>query len=116
MRVEGGYYHTVGLKENQTVVAVGDNKYGQCDVGGFAHVTQITCGEYCTIALTEQTNVLSAGLNDETRAAVAGWNQLSDISAANNHVAGYRADEMIYEAGTGYSEELPDGIKFSNWR
>lgn len=116
LRVEGGYYHTVGLKENQTVVAVGDNKYGQCDVGGFAHVTQITCGEYCTIALTEQTNVLSAGLNDETRAAVAGWNQLSDISAANNHVAGYGADETIYEAGTGYSEELPDGIKFSNWR
>ena len=32
-----GYYgaHTVGLKSDSTVVAVGYNEYGQCDVGGW---------------------------------------------------------------------------------
>ena len=32
--VDAGYYHKVGLKTNGTVVAVGDNNRGQCDVGG----------------------------------------------------------------------------------
>ncbi len=30
-----GGYHTVGLTSNGTVVAVGDNSYGQCDVSGW---------------------------------------------------------------------------------
>ena len=30
--IAAGYRHTVGLKSNGTVTAVGDNKYGQCDV------------------------------------------------------------------------------------
>lgn len=115
-QVEGGYYHTVGLTENQTVVAVGNNQYGQCDVDSFARITQISCGEYCTIALTEQSTAISTGLKDETRAVVESWNQLSAISAANNHVTGFGTDETVYEAGIGYSEELPDGIKFSDWR
>ncbi|MBU7008807.1 alpha-tubulin suppressor-like RCC1 family protein [Peptococcaceae bacterium DYL19] len=29
-----GHRHTVGLKSDGTVTAVGDNKYGQCDVRG----------------------------------------------------------------------------------
>ena len=32
--VATGYYHTVGLKDDGTVVAVGHNNYGQCNVGG----------------------------------------------------------------------------------
>jgi len=30
-----GSSHTIGLKSDGTVVAVGDNEYGQCDVGGW---------------------------------------------------------------------------------
>ena len=30
-----GYSHTVGLRADGTVVAVGDNRYGQCDVQGW---------------------------------------------------------------------------------
>jgi alpha-tubulin suppressor-like RCC1 family protein len=32
--VAAGYIHTVGLKDNGTVVAVGANQFGQCGVGG----------------------------------------------------------------------------------
>lgn len=116
IQVEGGYYHSVGLTEDQTVVAVGNNKYGQCDVDNFENVTQISCGEYCTIALTEENTASSAGLRGDTKTVVESWNQLEAISAANNHVAGLGLDETVYEAGTGYSEELPDGIKFSDWK
>ena len=33
--ITAGRRHTVGLKSDGTVVAVGDNKYGQCNVGGW---------------------------------------------------------------------------------
>lgn len=32
--IAAGRRHTVGLKPDGTVKAVGDNKYGQCDVSG----------------------------------------------------------------------------------
>lgn len=30
--ITAGSHHTIGLKSDGTVVAVGDNEYGQCDV------------------------------------------------------------------------------------
>ncbi|MBW7452941.1 chromosome condensation regulator, partial [Paenibacillus sepulcri] len=33
--VAAGWRLSVGLKSDGTVVAVGDNEYGQCDVGGW---------------------------------------------------------------------------------
>jgi alpha-tubulin suppressor-like RCC1 family protein len=33
--IAAGYRHTVGLKSDGRVTAVGDNKYGQCDVSGW---------------------------------------------------------------------------------
>ena len=39
--VSAGYYHTVGLKADGTVVAteyIGDYDYGQCDVDGWTDI------------------------------------------------------------------------------
>ncbi|MEV5026773.1 hypothetical protein MRBLPE1_002350 [Paenibacillus sp. LPE1-1-1.1] len=33
--IAAGFRHTVGLNSDGTVTAVGDNKYGQCDVRGW---------------------------------------------------------------------------------
>ena len=38
MAISAGQKHTVGLKADGTVVAVGYNKYGQCDVGGWKDI------------------------------------------------------------------------------
>lgn len=34
-----GSRHTVGLKSDGTVTAVGDNRYGQCDVSGWCDIS-----------------------------------------------------------------------------
>ena len=38
MAISAGMYHTVGLKADGTVVAVGDNGKGQCDVSGWTDI------------------------------------------------------------------------------
>ena len=35
MATNTGNAHTIGLKSDGMVVAVGDNEYGQCDVNGW---------------------------------------------------------------------------------
>ncbi|MEK4343865.1 RCC1 domain-containing protein [Paenibacillus sp. FSL P4-0184] len=37
--IAAGYRHTALLKSDGTVTAVGDNKYGQCDISGWRHPT-----------------------------------------------------------------------------
>jgi len=44
--VAAGGYHTVGLKDDGTVVAVGWNELGQCNVGGWTDITQVAAGCY----------------------------------------------------------------------
>mgnify|MGYP003909634617 CR=1 FL=1 len=36
--IAAGRRHTVGLKSDGTVTAVGDNEYGQCDVRGWCGI------------------------------------------------------------------------------
>ena len=42
--IAAGPRHTVGLKSNGTVMAVGDHKYGQCDVSGWLDIVAIAAG------------------------------------------------------------------------
>ncbi|HEX7058218.1 MAG TPA: RCC1 domain-containing protein, partial [Bacilli bacterium] len=42
--IAAGCRHTVGLKADGTVVAVGNNRYGQCDVSGWRNIVAIAAG------------------------------------------------------------------------
>ena len=43
-RITAGCRHSVGLKPNGTVMAVGDNKYGQCDVSDWRNIVAVATG------------------------------------------------------------------------
>lgn len=49
--IGAGGYCTIGLKTDGTVVAVGNNKYGQCDVSDWADIVAISAGNDNTIGL-----------------------------------------------------------------
>jgi len=42
--IDAGRRHTVGLQSDGTVRAVGDNKYGQCDVRGWRDMVAVAAG------------------------------------------------------------------------
>jgi hypothetical protein len=42
--IAAGRRHTDGLKSCGTVMAVGDNKHGQCDVSGWTDIVAVAAG------------------------------------------------------------------------
>ncbi|MCC8063904.1 MAG: chromosome condensation regulator, partial [Clostridiales bacterium] len=46
-----GYRHTVGLRRDGTVVAVGSNSYGQCAITDWKGIVAIAAGDNHTVGL-----------------------------------------------------------------
>jgi alpha-tubulin suppressor-like RCC1 family protein len=55
----------VGLKSDGTVVAVGENSLGQCNVGDWTNITQVAAGIAHTVGLRDDGTVVAAGLESE---------------------------------------------------
>ena len=63
MVIAAGYENTVGLKSDGTVVAVGWNNYGQCDIGGWTDIIQVAAGYGHTVVLKADGTVVAVGYN-----------------------------------------------------
>ena len=61
--VSAGSWHTVGLKSDGTVVAVGYNDYVQCDAADWTDIVAVSAGWYHTVGLKSDGTVESAGDN-----------------------------------------------------
>jgi len=79
--VAAGGYHTVGLKSDGTVFAVGHNDYGQCDVDSWTGVSQVTAGGRHTVGLKSDGTVFAVGYNLYGQCDVASWTGISQVSA-----------------------------------
>ncbi len=56
-----GDSHTVGLKSDSTVVAVGGNVNGQLTIGSWTGITQVTAGDSHTVGLKSDGTVVDMG-------------------------------------------------------
>ena len=63
--VSAGIYHTVGLKADGTVVAVGENEYGECDVGSWTDVVAVSAGYKYTVGVKADGTVVAVGKNED---------------------------------------------------
>lgn len=101
---EGG--HTVALRRDGTVVAVGDNRLGQCNVGDWTDVVAISAGAFHTVGLkrdgtvvTTQTGELDPedfGIYEE----ISGWRNIAAISSGYGFTLGLKEDGTV--VGVGY--------------
>ena len=76
MAVSAGTCHTVGLKSDGTVVAVGDNNYGQCDVDDWTDIVAVSAGGYHTVGLKSDGTVVAVGENDDGQCDVGNWTDI----------------------------------------
>jgi hypothetical protein len=98
-QVAAGGYHTVGLKEDDTVVAVGDNSDGQCDVGGWTDIKQVAAGAKHTVGLKDDGTVIAVGENYHGQCNVGGWTDIIQIAAGRYNTVGLKEDGTVVAAG-----------------
>lgn len=107
-----GDAHILGLKDDGTVIAAGDNRYGQTDVSSWRDITAISAGGEHTIGLKSDGTVVAAGNDTFGRTDVSGWRDMVAVSAGSYHTAGLKADGTV--AATGWNQYGQTDV--SSWR
>ena len=79
--VAAGGHHTVGLKSDGTVVAVGRNDSDECDVGGWTDIVQVAAGYDHTVGLKSDGTVVAAGDNFYGQCDVGAWTGITQVAA-----------------------------------
>lgn len=88
-------FHTVGLRADGTVVAVGDNDDGQCNVSDWTDIVAVSAGFGHTVGLRADGTVVVAGDND----GESDWTDVVAVTAGVLHTVGLRADGTVVSVG-----------------
>lgn len=94
-----GFYHTVGLKADGTVLATGRSDEGQCSVSAWTGVTAVACGAYHTVGLRSDGTVLATGRNDEGQCNVSEWTDVVAVACADYNTLALLADGTVLTTG-----------------
>jgi len=98
MTAAGGY-HTVGLRAAGTVVAVGYNGNGQCNVGSWTNIVQVAAGDLHTVGLRSNGTVSAVGDNSKGQCNVGSWANIVQVAAGAYYTVGLRADGTVVATG-----------------
>jgi len=98
-QVAAGHRHTVGLKSDGTVVAVGATNEWQCDVGDWSEIDQIAAGGYHTVGLRSDGTVVAAGTTYDGKCDVGDWSEIDQIAAGGWHTVGLESDGTVVAVG-----------------
>ena len=74
-----GDAHTVGLRADGTVVAVGENAAGQCDTGDWANIVAVAAGASHTVGLRADGTVVAVGENAAGQCDTGDWTQIGRV-------------------------------------
>jgi len=97
--VAAGSYHTVGLKPDGTVVGVGDNSYGQCNVNGWTNIIHVAAGPEHTVGLRSDGTMVAVGESTFGRCNVEGLTGIVQVAAGGYHTVGLKADATVIGVG-----------------
>jgi hypothetical protein len=90
--VAAGAVHTLGLKSDGTVVAVGANVggagTGQCDVSSWTDIVQVAGGIGHTVGLKSDSTVVAVGDNKWGQLNVSSWTDIVQVAANHRHTVG----------------------------
>ena len=103
--VAAGDYHTVGLKSDGTVVAVGMNDNGQCNLGDWTDITHVAAGYYHTVGVKSNGTAVAVGWNGYGMCDVGNWTGIIQVAAGYYHTVGLKVDGTVIAVGdTSYGQ------------
>ena len=109
--IAAGFYHTVGLKSNGTVVAVGMKDNGQCKVSSWSNIVALAAGNECTVGLKADGTVVSVGKNTDGNRKVCAWMDIVALSTESCTV-GLKTDGTVVAEGRNDAGQC----EVSGWR
>ena len=90
--------NTIGLRSDGTVVVVGDNNYGQCNVQDWTDIVAVSAGSVHTVGLKSDGTVVAVGINGG-RCDVQDWTDVVAVSAGDDFTIGLRLDGTVVAVG-----------------
>ena len=107
-------YHTVGLKEDGTVVAVGYSGFGELSVS-WTNIKAIAAGVYHTVGLKEDGTVVAVGNNTyHEMNFTTEWKNIKAIAAGTYHTVGLKEDGMVVAVGTNTYHQMDFTTEWKN--
>ena len=97
--ISAGTDHTVGLKSDGTVVATGDNEFGQCDVSDWSDIVAVSAGSGNTVGLKSNGNVVSTNSHWSGKGNVRKWEDIVAVSVGYDHTVGLKSDGAAITTG-----------------
>lgn len=97
--IVAGGTHTVGLKKDGTVVAVGDNEKGQCNVSKWSNIVSIAAGYDHTVGLRADGTVVAVGDNSDGQCNVSAWKDVVMITTGDDNTIALTSKGKILVAG-----------------
>ena len=98
-RLAVGFFHTLGLRADGSVLACGEDSDGQCQVGAWQNITAVAAGGYHSLGLRADGTVVAAGRSREGQCEVSGWTDVVQIAATDYASDGLCADGTVLSAG-----------------
>jgi TolA-binding protein len=97
--ISSGGSHILGLKSDGTIVADGNNTYGQCNVQSWSNIVAICAGANHTVGRLADGLVVAVGNNDHGQCNVENWRNIVAICSTANHTIGLCSDGTVVAAG-----------------
>src|SRR6187549_41804 len=81
---------------SNSIVAWGDNRFGQCSVPQYSDYTAVTAGSYHSLGLRSSGKIVAWGWNDDGQCNVPSPNgQFKAVAGGGRHSLGLKADGSI---------------------
>ena len=97
--VSASWIHTVGVRADGTVVAVGWNEDGECDVSDWQDIIAVSAGDGHTVGLRSDGTVVAVGENEYGQCDVSDWQDIIAVSAGSDYTVGLKSDGTVIAVG-----------------
>ena len=97
--LSAGNLHTVGLRNDGTVIATGANRSGQCNTGNWRNIVAVSAGGSHTVGLCSDGTVVATGSNASGQCQTGRWSNIVAISTGSFHTVGLRSDGTVVATG-----------------
>ena len=97
--ISAGDSHTVGLKSDGTVAAVGYNHYGQCDVSGWTDIIAISAGTVHTVGIKSDGTIVATDILEKDcdygQCDMLNWEDIVSVSTSVVNTVGLKSDGTV---------------------